>query len=43
MFRKVHIMAVRIVAGLPVFAPLDSFYFETGWKPLSSIEGKQSN
>ena len=29
-------MAARIVTGLPVFASLDSLYFETGWEPLSS-------
>ena len=32
---KIHIYAARIVTGLPVFASLNSLYFETGWETLA--------
>ena len=31
---KVHLEAVRVVTGLPIFASRDSLYFETGWETL---------
>ena len=32
---QVQLNAAQIVTGLPVFASLDSLYYETGWKTLS--------
>ena len=32
---QVQLNAARIVTGLPVFASLDSLYYETGWEALS--------
>ena len=32
---QVQLNAARIVTGLPVFASLDSLYYETGWETLS--------
>ena len=32
---QVQLNAARIVTGLPVFASLDSLYYETGWEKLS--------
>ena len=32
---QVQLNAARIVIGLPVFASLDSLYYETGWETLS--------
>ena len=32
---QVQLNAARIVRGLPVFASLDSLYYETGWETLS--------
>ena len=31
---KVQLHAARIITGLPIFASLNSLYFETGWKKL---------
>ena len=32
---QVQLNAARIVTGLPIFASLNSLYFETGWETLS--------
>ena len=32
---QVQLNAARIVTGLPVFASVDSLYYETGWETLS--------
>ena len=40
---QVQLNAARIVTGLPVFASLDSLYYETGWETLSQRRTKKTD
>ena len=35
---NVQLKAVRVIAGLPIYASRDSLYKETGWKKIKTVQ-----